>query len=99
MTIKQIEKTHNFYFTKHAIGRLSARGIPAAGIVEAIYWGREYYHKGRNVYRLDRRMIKKAKSVGKELMHFEGIHVICKHDYKTTIITAYKNRKGRKIKT
>ena len=82
-------------FTFHAWRRISGRSISEEGIEAARVYGRRYWNQGREVYRLDRRSINKAKKYGAELHRYEGVHVVIGE--KGEIVTAYRNRRGKKI--
>jgi hypothetical protein len=82
-------------FTMHAWRRISGRSISEEGIEAALVHGRRYWNQGREVYRLDRRSIIKAKKYGAELYPYEGVHVVIGDSGE--IITAYRNRTGKKI--
>lgn len=82
-------------FSLHAWRRISSRSISEDGINAAIVYGRRYWNQGREVYRLDKRSISKAKSYGLNLQEFEGVHVIVGENGE--VVTAYRNRKGKKI--
>ena len=82
-------------FTLHAWRRISGRSISEEGIEAALVHGRRYWNQGREVYRLDRRSIRKAKQFGLQLDAFEGIHVVVGNNGE--IITVYRNKTGKKI--
>ena len=82
-------------FTYHAWRRISGRRIPGEGIDAALAYGRRYWNQGREVYRLDKRSIQKALKQGVHLQAFEGIHVIVGDNGE--LITAYRNRKGKRL--
>ena len=82
-------------FTLHAWKRVSGRSISSEGIDAALVYGRRYWNQGREVYRLDRRSIQKAKRMGVELQQFEGVHVVIGNEGR--IVTAYRNKKGKRI--
>ena len=82
-------------FTLHAWRRISSRSITEEGIEAAIIHGRRYWNQGREVFRLDRRSVQKAKQFGVHLQAYEGIHVVLGAD--GDIITAYRNRTGKRI--
>ena len=82
-------------FTLHAWRRISGRSISQAGIEATLVHGRRYWNQGREVYRLDRRSVLKAKKLGINLGDYEGIHVVIGNN--GDIVTAYRNKTGRKI--
>ena len=82
-------------FTIHAWRRISSRSITEEGIEATLVYGRRYWNQGREVYRLDRRSISKAKRCGVNIQQYEGVHVVIGDAGQ--IVTAYRNRKGKRI--
>ena len=82
-------------FTFHAWRRISSRSISEEGIEAALIHGRRYWNQGREVYRLDRRSVIKAKRNGLDLHSYEGVHVVMGDHGE--IVTAYRNKTGKKI--
>ena len=81
--------------SNHAWRRISGRRIRRAGIMATIRYGRRYWNQGRVVYRLDRRCVRKAQDEGVSLQDHEGIHVVLGDDGK--VVTAYRNRQGKRL--
>jgi hypothetical protein len=79
----------------HGWKRQHARRIPTVGIELAIEFGRTWYSCGAFFYRLDRRSIYQARTLGLRLERFEGITVIV--DERGCIATTYRNRKGGRV--
>ena len=82
--------------SQHAVERADARSIPRAAIAAVIGHGRRYRSHGAWAYRLDRRSLAAAGIRGRELSAFEGVHVIVSDE--GTVITVYRNRRGRRVR-
>lgn len=81
--------------TNHAWRRISGRRIRREGIMAALKYGRRYWNQGRVVYRLDRRCVQKASYDGVKIHAHEGIHVVLGDDGQ--VVTAYRNRQGKRL--
>jgi hypothetical protein len=83
--------------TAHAIARINARRLSRKSIWAAISYGRIAYARNATVYAIGRREIAHFRQIGLDLSKFEGIQVVC--DKAGIVITAYRNRSLKRLKT
>ena len=82
-------------YTSHAALRSGSRRIPEEAITAAICWGRRYRSHRDLVWRLDRRMVERARRAGVRLEHYEGVTVILTMG--GVVRTVWRNRNPRRI--
>jgi hypothetical protein len=84
------------WFSEHGWTRKDARRIPLRGIEIVLEYGRCFRSYGRLMYRLDRRVIRSARMRGLRLDIYEGI-TLCVDAGDGRIVTAYRDRRGRRV--
>lgn len=82
--------------SQHAHRRTTARRLSTRAIEAALTWGRRYWSHGDQVFRLDRRCVRRAASEGIRLDCFEGVTVVVAPT--GTIVTVWRNRSPRRIR-
>jgi hypothetical protein len=83
-------------FTAHARLRLAQRGISLAAIDATLAWGRSFFARGVEFFRLDRRSVEEAMERGFDVSAYEGTHVVVGHG--GIVVTTYRNRSGRRVR-
>ena len=84
-------------FTKHATKRCCQRGIKKEHVSSAMAWGIRFRQtKGRTVYFIGDRSVKKAESQGEDIKDLKGLAVIFSREF--VVITVIKISHLHKIK-
>lgn len=84
--------------SRHAVRRMTHRGITSEAVELALTYGRAIYTRGAIVYAIGRKEVARVRQLDAiDLTPFEGVQVVC-----TTvddhILTVYKNRDFRKLR-
>lgn len=82
--------------SKHAQLRVAQRGVSLAAVDATLAWGRSFFARGVEVFRLDRRSVEEAMERGFDVSAFEGTHVLVGRG--GTVVTTYRNRSARRVR-
>jgi hypothetical protein len=83
--------------TRHALGRLDARGFRLHAIQAVLRYGRVVHIRGAAIHVIGWREVEQHKRSGINLIPFEGIQVIC-DPWTGAILTVYRNRDLRGLR-
>lgn len=81
----------------HANERMEQRNIDIEAIEAVLDYGREVFTRGAVVHAVGRREIEQSAREGIDLTRHDGVQVVCSRD--GTVLTAYRNRDFRKLRT
>lgn len=81
--------------THHALIQATARRIGAEALLAVLDYGSEYRSCGDRFLRMDRKALRRAKSMGVDLRAYEGVTAVLSWD--GPIKTTYRNRSGRRM--
>ena len=84
------------FLTRHAWGRMCARGINIDLITAVLDYGRSSFIRGAQIFAIGRKEVAKFKEMGIDLTHCEGLQVVCSTD--GWVLTAYKNHDFRGLR-
>lgn len=83
--------------TRHAVARMSQRGIPTEMITLVLYFGRVVFIRGAVIHAIGRKEVERFRANNIDLSDCEGIQVVCSMD--GAVITAYRNDDFRSLRT
>jgi len=75
---------------------MNSRNISKESINYTLDYGTCYRDRKREVFRLDKKAISKAKLKGLDIGQHEGVHVVLDDD--GLVITVYRHKEGKKIR-
>lgn len=85
-----------WWFTRHAVMRMQARGVSRRAVVQALRHGRRCHVGGMCIHALGRREVAQGHARGVDLREASGVQVVCSHDRR--IVTVYRNADFRALR-
>ena len=99
---RAVELGNGWWFTRHAVMRMQARGLSRRAVLHALLHGRRCHVGGMCIHALGRREVARGHARGVDLREASGVQVVCSHDrrivtvYRNTDFTALRRRRGRR---
>jgi len=88
-----------FKTTEHSRTRLAQRGISAEMVHKVFEFGREVFTKGALCMVIGRKEVAFHMARGIDLRRVEGLHILCPTSSYGLVVTAYRNRNFRGVKS
>lgn len=91
-----VHRQPNTTLTKHAVERMSRRGLPSAAVSAALDYGRVVHIRGADIHAIGRREVERYEREGMDLTRYEGVQVVCSPE--GAVITVYRNHDFRGLR-